>query len=334
MKITLLTCMLVVMALIANAQIQVEEAPQKTASTTSSSVAVFDSTHNSSPVGRKKNTYIGKEIFFLDNRGDFFRDSLAKESSNINPILKYYIILDKIYVPGRTYFDTRRMDFVTIESRNLYKLKERGTENIVYYDPELNNSLMPYKDAFSLYDVIWVSYYNYLKTDYIGRKYALTHSKAIIQSPLNGVAYKYNDIWTVSDVKVIKNNGSYVLRLILKNNSGNEITLSPKSELLVEKKTYDEYIKQYGSAMVKAAFEGDLKVGMPRSLVFHVAKHYIYDDFSNYSEAKTSKGEEWTIRNRSKTRYINFNTAGKVISWREEDTQTLRMTGKASVTTR
>lgn len=226
------------------------------------------------------------------------------------------------------------MDFVTIESRFLYKLKEKGTENIVYYDPKINNSLMPYKDAFSLYDVIWVSYYNYLKTDYIGRKYALTHSKAIIRSPLNGVTYKYNDIWTVNDVKVIKYNGSYVLRLALINDSGVEITLPPNSELLVEKKKYDEYVKLYGAAMVKSAFEGDLKVGMPMCLVLHVTKHYIYDDWSNYSKNKTSKGEEWTIRSSTKTRYINFNTAEKVTSWREEDNQSLKMTGKVSVTPR
>ena len=63
-------------------------------------------------------------------------------------------------------------------------------------------------------------------------------------------------------------------------------------------------------------------------------KQYLNAKGDNLSVSNTSKGEEWTIRSSSKTRYINFNTAGKVISWREEDPQTLRMTGKVSVSPR
>ena len=103
---------------------------------------------------------------------------------------------------------------------------------------------------------------------------------------------------------------------------------------MVDKKIYDGYIKQYGSTMVKAAFEGGLKMGMHKTLVYHSIKQYLNAKGDNLSVSNTSKGEEWTIRSSSKTRYINFNTAGKVISWREEDPQTLRMTGKVSVSPR
>ncbi len=300
---------------------------------------MFDSTSNISPAGRNKNTYIGREIFFLDDGGEFYSDSLLEKRIYPHPQLKYYIVLDKVWFPGREYYDSYRQDLVKVKYRHLYKLQEKGTENIVFYDPELNNPLMPYENAFSVFDVIWVSYYNYLKTEYIGKKYVLTHNTISDYNTGESITYKYNEIWTVEAVKVIKDNSPsyrdcYVLRFALKNNTGNVITLSPKSTLMVDKKTYDGYVKQYGTAMVKAAFEGELKVGMHKSLVNYAIKQYINSKRDNLSVSNTSKGEEWTIRSSSKTRYINFNTAEKVVSWREEDIQTLRMTGKVSVSPR
>ena len=332
--------MLLLMALYVNAQIQVEDSKPRTVHPTSTTVvATFDSTRNTSPTGRDKCTYIGREIFFLDDGGEFYRDSLLEKRIFLHPELKYYIVLDKVWFPGRTYYDNYRQDFVEVKYRYLYKLQEKGTDNVVFYDPELNNPLMPYEDAFSIFDVIWVSYYNYLKTEYIGKKYALTCNSISDYNTGEAIPYKYNEIWTVNDVKVIKDNGvkyrdSYVLRLILKNNLGNVIAVSNNSTLMVDKKIYDGYIKQYGSTMVKAAFEGGLKMGMHKTLVYHSIKQYLNAKGDNLSVSNTSKGEEWTIRSSSKTRYINFNTAGKVISWREEDPQTLRMTGKVSVSPR
>lgn len=342
MKKEMLICLLVMMTLFVNAQVQVEEARPKSSSSTSLTEVLFDSTQNSKVRGSDVSSYIGKELFFLDNGGEFFSDSLAEHTLRLKPQLKYYIFLDRVYVPSREYYDSYRQDIVEVKSIFLYKLREKGTDNIVYYTPDLNNPLMPYDNAFSVYDVIWVSYYNYLKTEYVGRKYAMTHSSAVVHSFSDyntgeTVLYKYNDIWTVEDVKVIKEesiigNDRYVLRLLLKNNAGNVITVFPTSNLLVDKKTYDEFIKLYGAAMVKSAFEGDLKVGMHQKLVHHVTKHYRKGD--NLSIAKTSKGEEWTIRTSSKSLYINFNTAGKVISWKEEDAQDVKIKAKVSVTPR
>ncbi len=338
MKKILFTCLLASIALSAKAQIQIEEAKPQTTPSKASSVAVFDSTTNTSPAGREKHTYLGRELFFLNNDcGEFFDDSTAEYRIHPNPQLKYYIVLDRKFVQRKEYYDSYRQDIIEEKARFLYKLKEKGTENIVYYDPELNNPLMPYDDAFTLFDVIWVSYYNYLKTEYIGKTFAFTHNTISDYNTGKSITYRYNDIWTVDEVKVMKNNyisyrDCYVLRLVLKNRMGNVITVSPKSTLMVDKKTFDGYVKQYGPAMVKAAFEGELKVGMHKNLVYHVTKEYA--DRKDISVANTSKGEEWTIRNGYKTRYINFNKAGKVISWREEDTQTLRMTGKVSVTPR
>lgn len=326
-----------IITLYTNAQIEVEEAKPKTAQPEPTSVAVpFDSTRNTSPSAREMNSYIGKEIFFLDDGGEFFSDPSANSRTKPQPQLKYYVVLDKQYVPGRNYYDPYREDLVTIKSRYLYKINEKGTDNIVYYDPELNNPFMPEENAFSVYDVIWVPYYNYLKAEYIGKKYVITHSKEIV-NPLTdyntgeSITYKYNDIWTIEDVKVIQSSSgknSYNLMFIMGNNTGNVTTMSPKSILLVDKKTYDEYIKQYGPTMVKSAFEGDLKVGMPQVLVRHVTKHYIKGD--NPSIAKTSAGEEWTINAYSKTIFISFDTAGKVKSWREEEPKDIKMKVKVS----
>ena len=326
--------MLTLLSFSVNAQIQVEEKPKATAPTQKTE-APFDSTRNTS----HKTSFIGKELFFLDDGGDFFSDSLAENEIHPRPQLKYYVVLGQVYVHSREYFDERRMDFVSTKSRFLYKLKEKGTDNIIWYDSDLDNPLMPRDNAFTIYDVIWVSYYNYLKTEYIGKKFALTKNSFSDYNTGESVPYKYNDVWTIEDVKVIKDDGlgyreRYVLRLALKNNTGNVITLSPKSTLMVDKKAYDGYVKQYGAAMVKAAFEGELKVGMHKSLANYAIKQYLNADRDNLSISNTSTGEEWTIRSSSKTRYVSFNTAGKVKSWREEDTQSLRMTGKVSVSPR
>ncbi len=337
MKKSLLVFILSTIKLCINAQIVVEEAKPKVTLPEHTSVVVpFDSTNNTSPSSREMNSYIGKEIFFLDDGGEFFSDPSANHRIKLQPQLKYFVVLDKQYLPGRDYYDPYREDLVTIKSRYLYKIKEKGTDNIVYYDPELNNPFMPEENAFSVFDVIWVSYYNYLKAEYIGKKYAITHSKELV-NPLSDyntgedITYKYNDIWTIDDVKVIQSSdgkNSYNLKLIMKNNTGNVTTMSPKSILLVDKKTYDEYIKQYGATMVKSAFEGDLKVGMPQALVRHVTKHYIKGD--NPSIAKTSAGEEWTINAYSKTIFISFDTSGKVKFWREEEPKDIKMKVKVS----
>ena len=265
-------------------------------------------------------------------------DSLAEESIRyFNPILKYYIILDKIYVPSHMYYDKYLHKVVYPDSKFIYKIKEKGSDSIIFYDPELHNPLMPNADAFNILDVIWVSYYNYLKTTLIGKKYAITESISSITdyNTEEIISYKYNDIWTVEDIKVIKSTGfhssSYVLRLALKNSNGNVITLVPDSFLLVDKKTYDGYIKQYGAAMVKSAFERELKVGMPKALVRQITKYY---KNKNISISNTSKGEEWTIHDGSKRTLINFNKAGKVTSWREEDKEVMQLKGKISVSPR
>ena len=333
--------LLMLLSFSVHAQIQVEEAKPKTSYSSSYDVP-FDSTQNKKVIGTDISSYIGKELFFLARGGEFFSDSLAEHTLYIQPQLKYYIFLDRVYVPSREYYDSYRQDIIEVKSKFLYKLKEKGTDNIVWYYPELDNPLMPGENAFSAFDVIWVSHYNYLKTEYIGRKYAMTHNSAFV-SPFadyitgEKVAYKYNDIWTVEDVKVIKSESLfggdlYVLRLALKNNSGNVITVFPSSNLLVDKKTYDEYVKLYGATMVKSAFEGDLKVGMHQKLVYHITKHYRKGN--NLSTAKTPKGEDWTIRTSSKTLYISFNTAGKVTSWKEEDAQDVKIKAKVSVTPR
>ena len=316
-----------------NAQIEVEEArPKATLSESNSVVVPFDSTCNSSPASRKMSSYIGKEIFFLDNGGEFFSDPEAEHRINPQPQLKYYIVLDKSYVSEHYDFHLE----IFTKSRFLYKIQEKESNNIIYYDPELNNPFMPNEDAFSVFKVIWVSYYNYLKAEYIGKKYAITHSKGLV-NPISDyntgedITYKYNDIWTIEDVKVIQSSdgkNSYDLKFIMKNNTGNVTTMSPKSILLVDKKTYDEYIKLYGAAMVKSAFEGDLMVGMPQTLVRHVIKHYFKGD--NPSIAKTSDGEEWTINAFSKTIFISFDTAGKVKNWREEEHKDIKMKVKVS----
>lgn len=332
MKKTLLALILGVITIYTNAQIEVEEARPKTLPEPNNVVVPFDSTRNSSPASREMSSYIGKEIFFLDNGGEFFSDSEAEHRINPRPQLKYYIVLDKKYVSG--HYDFYREDFT--KSRFLYKIQDKETNNIIYYDPELNNPFMPNEDAFSVFDVIWVSYYNYLKAEFIGKKYAITHSKELV-NPLSDyntgedITYKYNDIWAIEDVKVIQSSdgkNSYDLKLIMKNNTGNVTTMSPKSILLVDKKTYDEYIKLYGAAMVKSAFEGDLKVGMPQKLVRHVTKHFVKGD--NLSVAKTSPGEEWTIHGYSKTIFISFDNAGKVTSWREEEPKDIKMKVKVS----
>ncbi|MCR5066215.1 MAG: hypothetical protein K6A67_10695 [Bacteroidales bacterium] len=338
MKHIFIITLLTLLSLNVSAQIQVEEKP-KTATPSSTNVTPFDSTRNSAVYGTDISQYIGRELFFLDKGGEFFSDSLAEKSLFVKPQLKYYIFLDRVYVPSRTYYDSYRQDIVETKSKFLYKLQEKGTDNIIWFNPDLDNPFMPRDNAFTVFDVIWVSYYNYLKTEYIGKKYALTRGSFSDYNTGETITYKYNDIWTIEDVKVIKDDGlgykeSYVLRFALKNNAGNVITLSPKSTLLVDKKTYDGYIKLYGAAMVKAAFEGELKVGMHKSLVNYAIKQYLNANRDNLSVSNTSKGEEWTIRSSSKTRYINFNTAGKVVSWKEEDTQTLRMTGKVSVSPR
>lgn len=338
MKNPFIITMLTLLSLSVNAQIQVEEKP-KTTSPSVMSVASFDSTRNSAVYGTDLSPYIGRELFFLDKGGEFFSDSLAEKKTFVKPQLKYYIFLDRVYVPSRMYYDSYRQDVVETKSRFLYKLQEKGTDNIVWFNPDLDNPLMPRDNAFTIYDVIWVSYYNYLKTEYIGKKFVLTKNSFSDYNTGESVPYKYNDIWTIEDVKVIKDDGlgyreRYVLRLALKNITGNVITLSPKSTLMVDKKTYDGYVKQYGAAMVKSAFEGELKVGMHKSLANYAIKQYLNADRDNLSVSNTSTGEEWTIRSSSKTRYISFNTAGKVKSWREEDTQSLRMTGKLSVTPR
>ena len=337
MKKSLLVFILSTITFCTNAQIEVEEAkPKATLPVPTSVVVPFDSTRNTSPSAREISSYIGKEIFFLDNGGEFFSDSEAEHRIYPNPQLKYYIILDKVYIPSRMYYDSYRQDFVETKSKFLYQLNEKGTDNIVWFDPKLNNPFMPNEDAFSVFDVIWVPYYNYLKAEYIGKKYAITHSKELV-SPLSDyntgedITYKYNDIWTIEDVKVIQSSdgkNSYDLKLIMKNNSGNVTTMSPKSILLVDKKTYDDYIKLYGAAMVKSAFEGDLKVGMPQKLVRHVTKHFVKGD--NLSVAKTSTGEEWTIHGYSKTIFISFDNAGKVTSWREEEPKDIKMKVKVS----
>lgn len=338
MKHLFIITLLTLLSLNVSAQIQVEEKP-KTATPSSSNATPFDSTRNSAVYGTDISQYIGRELFFLDKGGEFFSDSLAEKSLFVKPQLKYYIFLDRVYVPRRMYYDSYRQDVVETKSKFLYKLQEKGTDNIIWFNPDLDNPLMPGDNAFTIFDVIWVSYYNYLKTDYIGKKYALTRNTFSDYNTGEIIAYKYNDIWTIENVKVIKDDGlgyreRYVLRLALKNNAGNVITLSPKSTLMVDKKTYDGYVKLYGAAMVKAAFEGELKVGMHKSLVNYAIKQYLNANRDNLSVSNTSKGEEWTIRSSSKTRYINFNTAGKVVSWKEEDTQTLRMTGKVSVSPR
>lgn len=335
MKNPFIITILTLLSFSVNAQIQVEEKP-KTSSPSTTSVVSFDSTRNTSAYQKDLSIYIGRELFFLDDGGEFFSDSLAEKTLHVKPQLKYYIFLDRVFVPSRMYYDSYRQDVIETKSKFLYKLQEKGTDNIVWYNPELDNPLMPRDDAFTIFDVIWVSYYNYLKTDYIGKKYALTRFSLSDYNTGAPITYKYNDIWTVEDVKVIKNDGigykdDYVLRLALKNSTGNVITLSPKSTLMVDKKTYDGYVKQYGAAMVKAAFEGELKVGMHKSLANYAIKQYLNADRDNLSVSNTSTGEEWTIRSSSKTRYISFNTAGKVKSWKEEDTQSLRMTGKVSV---
>jgi len=338
MKNNFIITILILLSFSVNAQIQVEERP-KTPTPSTKTVVSFDSTRNSAVYGSDISQYIGKELFFLDNGGEFFNDSLAEKKTFVKPELKYYIFLGKVYVPSRMYYDSYRQDVVETKSKFLYKLQEKGTDNIVWYNPDLDNPLMPRENAFTIYDVIWVPYYNYLKTEYIGKKYALTRNSFSDYNTGESITYKYNDIWTIEDVKVIKDDGigyreSYVLRLALKNGTGKVITLSPQSTLMVDKKTYDGYIKQYGAAMVKAAFEGELKVGMHKSLVQYAIKQYLNANKDNLSISNTSKGEEWTIRSSSKTRYISINTAGKVTSWKEEDTQSLRMTGKLSVTPR
>lgn len=337
MKKYLLVFILSIITLRINAQIEVEEAkPKATLPEATSVVVPFDSTRNTSPSAREMRSYIGKEIFFLDDGGEFFSDPSANRRIKPQPQLKYYVVLDKKYVPGRDYYDPYREELVTIKSRYLYKINEKGTDNIVYYDPELNNPFMPEENAFSVFDVIWVPYYNYLKTEYRGKKYVITHSKELVNSLTDyntgeDIAYKYNDIWTIEDVKVIQSSSgknSYDLMFIMKNNTGNVTTMSPKSILLVDKKTYDEYIKLYGVAMVKSAFEGDLKVGMPQKLVRHVTKHFVKGD--NLSVTKTSTGEEWTIHGYSKTIFISFDNAGKVTSWREEEPKDIKMKVKVS----
>lgn len=336
MKRILFALALTLLAFCLNAQIQVEEAKPKTTNG-SQYVTPFDSTKNTMVYGTDISSYIGKELFFLYDLGDFFSDSLAEHSLHLNPQLKYYIFLDKVYVPSQMYYDSYRQVFVEKKSKFLYKINEKGTDDIVWFNPDLDNPLMPGETAFSLYSVIWVSYYNYLKADYVGKKFALTHSKVITSSLTDyntgeTVPYKYNDIWTVEDVKVIKgvNSNKYFLMLALKNSAGNVITIAPNSILLVDKKTYDDFVKKYGVAMVKSAFEGDLKVGMHESLVRHVTKHYVKKD--NLTIAKTSKGEEWTIHASSKTIYINFNTSKKLTSWREEDPQETKMRVKVTAT--
>lgn len=351
MKNNFIITMLILLSFSAKAQIQVEERP-KASTSSATTVVSFDSTRNSAVYGSDISQYIGKELFFLGESGMFFSDSLAEKSLFVKPQLKYYVFLGKVYVQGRMYYDSYRQDVVETKPKFLYKLQEKGTDNIVWYNPELDglqHEFMPHDNAFSIFDVIWISYYNHLKSFYIGKKYAQTRRNISDYNTGDRIPYRYNEIWTIEDLKVIEDDGvayerydvyaelgkkRYVLRLMLKNNSGNVITLPPNSTLMVEKKTYDGYVKQYGAAMVKAAFEGELKVGMHKSLVQYAIKQYLNANKDNLSISNTSKGEEWTIRSSSKTRYISFNTAGKVTSWKEEDTQSLRMIGKLSVTPR
>ena len=347
MKKASLTCILLTITLFAKAQIKVEENPPQKTSPTQTSVAIFDSTTNHAPKYRKLSTYIGKEIFFLDNGGEFFSDSLLEHRIYPKPQLKYYIVLDRIWFSGREYYDSYLEEIVTVKSRDLYKLKGKDSDSIMFYDPELYNPLMPDADAFNNLDVIWVSYYNYLKTELIiiGKRYAITETFSYSDYNTGKtdyytgekIQYKYNDIWTVEDIKIIKtkdnvwSGNSYVLRLALKNSNGNVITLVPDSKLLVDKNTFDGYIKQYGATMVKSAFERELKVGMPKILVRQITKQF---KNKNISINNSSKGEEWTIHDGSKIIHINFNKAGKVTSWREEDKEVLQLKGKVSVSPR
>lgn len=138
------------------------------------------------------------------------------------------------------------------------------------YDPS-NISIFPF---------IVLSYYNYLKEKYIGKQFIVKRYLLYDYDLSTGDSIIVTDdtitIWTAEDLNVISNeNGEQNFGMILK--QGNKRTFVDIDKFIdkfekkigrgiIEKKEWDKLVATYGLDMVKTAFHGNIKSGMPREL--------------------------------------------------------------------
>ena len=239
-------------------------------------VAPFDSTKNWH--GNKNvSSFIGQQLYFLPKHERFYMN-ITSDAFDAN--------VPYCEICGHTF------DIIDVSPYNrdeyheeVYTLKLKDIENNKIYYYSYKSNIEPISP-----DYIFVSYFNYLKTIYVGQEYVVlppaisllkSHSspervynkdintgKEITYNPRNN-CYKIIDV-TVSDERAISpiffliSNGEHTTYFT----SNVLLKIKKKiSESIVKKAEWESLSKKYGATLMDCVVKGEIKVGMPERLL-------------------------------------------------------------------
>lgn len=293
-----LTLMIAIVSLCSLAQVRVAT-PAKHSSIDDilNETVKYDSTKN---VVLSFDTYVrglkGQDMYIIpgsDISEYTFKKFLNGHSTKIENTSQLYgkvFHIDSVYVESPYKYSTFEYNYLVLSSKDY-------PDTVVYRYPDDNRTRVPF---------LMLGYKEKMERKYRDKSFVLIGRLYDNHDFNTGaeVDTSIGTIWSFSEIVISSETND--IAYLYKNNSGNYIAASP--EIFMSQSEYNELIIKYGKQMCYAAFNRELKVGMPMSLV-RIA-------WGSPSEKRsTSLGDVWTYKKNSTLRYVYFSKTDKVRSW-------------------